>query len=632
MADWFPTFRSIGRCATDRSVYSQLWQQFRHTPYRDLIRLHLSGRLNWRAAIAESDLPSNAQQKISDVVKATRLWRLEKSQIATELIAHFHDGQQQGQSVDDLVAEFGETATVAQMMRIAKKRNRSLLWKTCIAGCYAFLGFLIFYVGLAIWFFSGKPNPSVDYFKVVSANAVAVPEDQRAWPVYRKAWIEHDFANLNMGEILGKQEADEPWWNDWRPGDEKWPKLVEFLEKKESLVEAIRRAGQLPGLGLELKLKQDYSQDDLLAMFGEDKDQVAEEHQSDVPLLKDALVSARFLHLQQMRTMSWILMTDVFRMADVNAADEVTEDLLAMLGIGPQAAELSTLLHGLNGLALSGIAHGTIEEVLTQYPDLLNDRQLKSVTEKLASLSPRKLIRVKGEIAFQRDLIQRIYSDDGNGDGRLTDEGLKLWRGLMTPAMSGFENDLLANTAINVFGPGVAFIGGSRKELEDGIDGVMEAMVAAANEPLSQRSADSLEQLIDERAANPIAKAMMNMLLPAYDSIVRAGERTECTRNATMIGVAAYRFRLKHTRFPETADELVPEFLDSIPIDVITGDPLKYKLQDNQPLVYSVGADLDDDGGVESLDSDGKPVLNVIEQIGFYPIDGDWILWPTAYE
>ena len=92
MADWFPTFRSIGRRATDRTVYSQLWQQFHHTPYRDLIRLHLSGRLNWRAAIAESGLPDNAQQKISDVVKATRLWRLEKAQIATELIAHFHDG------------------------------------------------------------------------------------------------------------------------------------------------------------------------------------------------------------------------------------------------------------------------------------------------------------------------------------------------------------------------------------------------------------------------------------------------------------------------------------------------------------------------------------------------------------
>ena len=83
---------------------------------------------------------------------------------------------------------------------------------------------------------------------------------------------------------------------------------------------------------------------------------------------------------------------------------------------------------------------------------------------------------------------------------------------------------------------------------------------------------------------------------------------------------------------PETADELVPEFLESIPIDVITDDPLKYKLQDNQPLVYSVGADLDDDGGIESLDSDGKPVFDVINHLGSNTIDGDWILWPTAYE
>ena len=153
------------------------------------------------------------------------------------------------------------------------------------------------------------------------------------------------------------------------------------------------------------------------------------------------------------------------------------------------------------GLALDGIAYGTIEELLTKYPDLLTDQQLKSVAEKLASLSPRKLIRVEGEIAFQKDLIQRMYSDDGNGDGRLTDEGLKLWPGLMSLTSYDYEEDPLANAAINVFGPGVAFLGGSRKDLEDGIDGVMEAVVTAADEPLSMRSArdrDYFEQLVDK--------------------------------------------------------------------------------------------------------------------------------------
>ena len=76
MSEWFPTFRSIG---------DGIW----HTPLRDMLRLHFSRRLNWQATVAASDLPDLAKQKITDVVKATRLWRLEKSQIANELICAF---------------------------------------------------------------------------------------------------------------------------------------------------------------------------------------------------------------------------------------------------------------------------------------------------------------------------------------------------------------------------------------------------------------------------------------------------------------------------------------------------------------------------------------------------------------
>ena len=160
----------------------------------------------------------------------------------------------------------------------------------------------------------------------------------------------------------------------------------------------------------------------------------------------------------------------------------------------------------------------------------------------------------------------------------------------MSFAGSHDEEDPLANAAINVFGPGVAFLGGSRKDLEDGIDGVMEAMVAAVNEPLSKRSAgsvESFEQLIDNRVSNPVAKVFMNMMLPGLDVCALAGERTECARNAAIMGVAVYRFRLKHDRFPETADEMVPAFLASIPIDVITGDPVSYTHL-TLPTIYSV--------------------------------------------
>jgi len=421
---------------------------------------------------------------------------------------------------------------------------------------------------------------------------------------------------LNIQErVVGQGEGES--WNALRPGDEKWPNVVAFLESEESLVKAIRRGGKLSGLGLELKLTQDYSQEDLVAMHGPDNGFPESWIDADDPLLSNSLLGALLRHVQLMRDMARMLETDVFRMAEAGDAENAAEDLLAMLGLGPQAAETPFLVSSLVGLATDGIAYNTIEEFLSEYPDLLSDQQLKAIAEKMASLSPRELVRYEGEIAFQKDLIQRIYSDDGSGDGRLTN-----------------ASDSLAKTMTRVVGPGVALFSGSRKNLEQAVEGVMEEGSAALGVPFYEqaiRGPEHFEELIDKHASNNlIAKAFMQMLMPAMDQCSVAGERTECYRNGMLIGLAAHRFRLRHDRFPETADELVPEFLDEIPVDMVTGQPLNYRLQDGKPLIYSVGQDRDDDGGVEATDSDGERLYG---HEHFYqnvtqPADGDWILWP----
>lgn len=629
MNEWFPIFMKI-----------------QHTPFRDLVRLQISGRLNWRAKISESDLPDVAKQKIVDVVKATRLWRLEKSQIATELIAHFLDGQQRGQSMDDLISEFGETETVAKLMRSAKKRNRSIFWKTFVAGCYAFVGFLIcfliFYAGLAVWFFSGKPNPSTDYFKVVSANAAAVPEDQQAWPIYREAWIEHDFANLNVGQWVGQEEGDES-WDTWRPGDEKWSNLVAFLEQKESLVKAMRRGGQLSGFGFEVKRMTDYSKEDLLGMYGADAleryglDVIDEEFaESQSKLLDEALIGALLKHVQLMRQMTRILQADLDRMVELEDAVAAQEDIIAMLGFGPQVAETPFLVCGLVGLALDGIAYNTIQELLTEHPDLLNDQQLAEIARKVERLLPRDYVSLEGERAFQLDLIQRLYSDDGEGDGRLTHDGLAMVPGIVSLTTNEGSVDRRVSTLVGVVGPGVAFVSGSRKQAEQAFSGVMDEFESTFGKPVYDAPTFNdrwFEDRVQKYASNDIGtRTLMEMLLPAVEQVRVATERVQGYRNGVLAGIAAHRYRLANGNFPETIDQLVPEFLESMPLDVITGNPLKYLLTDDGLEIYSVGADLDDDGGVETVDPMDKTVIDANQH--FYSanskkFDGDWILWPS---
>jgi len=224
----------------------------------------------------------------------------------------------------------------------------------------------------------------------------------------------------------------------------------------------------------------------------------------------------------------------------------------------------------------------------------------------MESHSPRKLIRYEGEHAFQKDLIQWIYSDDGAGDGRLTDEGLAAIPEIfaLTQAGSFGARNRSVSALVKIVGPGVAFIGGSRKDLERATEGAMNEFCAAVGVPFyeqSIRGRNYFEELIDRHASN------------------------------NLIGLAAYRFRLQHDRFPETADELVPEFLEEIPVDVVTGQPLHYRLQAGQPLIYSVGQDRDDDEGAGAFGSDGERLYahEHFEQNVTQPADGDWILWPS---
>ena len=71
---------------------------------------------------------------------------------------------------------------------------------------------------------------------------------------------------------------------------------------------------------------------------------------------------------------------------------------------------------------------------------------------------------------------------------------------------------------------------------------------------------------------------------------------------------AVERFRLKHQRLPERIEVLVPEFLNSVPLDAVSGQPLKYRIRDKGYVVYGVGDDGEDNGGTEK--PRGSPPAN----------------------
>jgi len=72
----------------------------------------------------------------------------------------------------------------------------------------------------------------------------------------------------------------------------------------------------------------------------------------------------------------------------------------------------------------------------------------------------------------------------------------------------------------------------------------------------------------------------------------------------------------------------VPEYLPRLAFDPVDGQPLRYVLGDSGPILYSLGADGDDDGGVDGTLTAKDP--RHIEPGSQSPEDGDWVLYPVG--
>jgi len=93
---------------------------------------------------------------------------------------------------------------------------------------------------------------------------------------------------------------------------------------------------------------------------------------------------------------------------------------------------------------------------------------------------------------------------------------------------------------------------------------------------------------------------LSSLFLPALSKGSIRDARATAHIRLTMTALAVEEFRTTGSHLPELLAELVPTYLDSVPIDPFDGQPLRYRKLDPGYVVYSIGQDGQDDGGRES--------------------------------
>lgn len=112
-------------------------------------------------------------------------------------------------------------------------------------------------------------------------------------------------------------------------------------------------------------------------------------------------------------------------------------------------------------------------------------------------------------------------------------------------------------------------------------------------------------------------------------TLSRAAE-AEARRRLLITALALERFHKSHGSYPQELKELVPGQLKAVPIDFMDGNQLRYRVQAEQYVLYSVGSDCVDNGGKM------RPVRDSVGASDYEPLlgpgspPGTDLVWPRA--
>jgi len=132
---------------------------------------------------------------------------------------------------------------------------------------------------------------------------------------------------------------------------------------------------------------------------------------------------------------------------------------------------------------------------------------------------------------------------------------------------------------------------------------LMQRMLVAERETVLENAGAKLParmERIYETAMSPYDRMRFAVAPLMYGSLSKAFERAwiaQATAELTTTAIAIKRFELRHGKTPNRLEDLMFNFLSRLPIDYMDGRCLKYCIDDDSFLLYSVGIDGKDDGG-----------------------------------
>jgi len=525
------------------------------------------------------NLPVCAAEFIKLVIKKMRYRKKVRLDVQAELAAHFEDelrdcktDEEKEQKAKWLIEQFGDAKLLGVLLRRAKKRCRPIWKKVLVRGFQVigivFLYILICFAPLAI----GTPAISVNYInwlnKLVRANK---EEIENAKPYYDRAiklYVEcpavikkkilvpvSDFNDLEMKYLLKWLTDNQPAFEMLRQGSQKIYCWTTYCGDEAELMESNMLQNATKPLSGYKNIAQ---------------------------------------------ALTWQIRYKAYRVDTKSALKEC----IVLQKFANHLQGKGLLVEQLFGIGIEALAHRNTFMILAKVD--VPGGVLKNVQEELEEIYAKHsvIINLEGEKALWYDLVQRGFTDDGKGGGRVLKNGLPL---VFKDAKSSLTGFFLWDYP-------------DRRDVTNTIDKYFhEAKDLIAKTPWQLHARGLTKKW------NEIGKEcfILKMIGPAYGSFGQLGWRVKTARLGLLTVLAVLRYEKEKEKYPNDLEELVAAgYLKELPMDPYTDKPLIYKNTGDNFMLYSVGLNFEDNGGQVYRDEEGKPRLWDDEF-------GDAVFWPV---
>jgi hypothetical protein len=429
-----------------------------------------------RARVAEAELPQPVARCIEQVARSTRLRPAEQLDVASELASHFREGLAAGRSADELVRDFGDVRRSARDIRratIAKRHVADrIIGGACMwslrAGSVLVAGYLAWAVSLQF----REPVISFDGRAAIEATRPKPGAEGRAIDLYREAFAGADgSARTDLGE---REIALEVLVTRMGYDDAARSEAQAILAGFAPQLAILRRLRESPVLGMTLT-QTSATEPALMRFFHPGWSDESLASPAGHPLVDGSMLGILLPQLATTRSGTRLLVLDAAIAAAEGRTADFMVDIESALASARHAGECDFLIGLLVECAQRTLIAHTVVSAIENHGERFDDASLSTLRAWMADNQCDIGRGFEAEELLVRDVLQRVYSDDGSGDGVLLAHAASRWERMIASdattkaSRKGVLLEDGAGAMAFLLSPVAASLAPSRAEVRDAI-------------------------------------------------------------------------------------------------------------------------------------------------------------------